>query len=277
LSNHWKLFLKKFNMDIEFYKYQGTGNDFILLDNRSNIYDKITSSQIKEICDRHFGVGADGLMLLNNKEGFDFEMIYYNADGKPGSMCGNGGRCMVRFASQMGIKKNEYNFLASDGVHKAEISLNKEVSLKMQDVNHVDFYIDHYLLNTGSPHYVKYVKDISHLDVVAEGSKIRYSKEFAEKGVNVNFVEIISDDEIFVRTYERGVENETLSCGTGVTASALISAHNEKGFNRVEVKTKGGNLSVEFDKMSDTQFTDIWLSGPVELVFMGKINFKTNV
>jgi len=264
-------------MDIEFYKYQGTGNDFILLDNRSNIYDKITSSQIKEICDRHFGVGADGLMLLNNKEGFDFEMIYYNADGKPGSMCGNGGRCMVRFASQMGIKKNEYNFLASDGVHKAEISLNKEVSLKMQDVNHVDFYIDHYLLNTGSPHYVKYVKDISHLDVVAEGSKIRYSKEFAEKGVNVNFVEIISDDEIFVRTYERGVENETLSCGTGVTASALISAHNEKGFNRVEVKTKGGNLSVEFDKMSDTQFTDIWLSGPVELVFMGKINFKTNV
>jgi diaminopimelate epimerase len=258
-------------MNIKFYKYQGTGNDFILLDNRQNIYDKITSSQIKKICDRHFGIGADGLMLLNKKEGYDFEMIYYNADGNTGTMCGNGGRCLVEFASKIGIKKKEYIFLACDGVHKAEIDFEREVSLKMQDVNDVDFHIDYYLLNTGSPHYVKYVRDLSDFDVVGEGHKIRYSKEFAEKGVNVNFVEILSDDRIFVRTYERGVENETLSCGTGVTASALISAHNDKGFNVVEVKTKGGNLTVEFEKISDTKFSDIWLSGPVELVFTGEI------
>ena len=261
-------------MNIQFYKYQGTGNDFVLLDNRNKIYDQLPASQIKQICDRHFGVGADGLMLLNNKEGFDFEMVYYNADGNFGSMCGNGGRCMIKFASHIGIKKNRYKFLASDGVHDAEIDLDGKVSLKMQNVNDVDFKIDHYVLNTGSPHFVKLVKNVADMDVVAEGRKIRYNKEFAEEGVNVNFIELLSDDEIFVRTYERGVENETLSCGTGVTASALISAHNDKGFNRVEVKTKGGKLDVEFEKMSDTAFADIWLSGPVDLVFTGEIQIK---
>lgn len=262
-------------MNIEFYKYQGTGNDFILLDNRKNIYDGITSSQVKELCDRHFGIGADGVMLLNTKEGYDFEMIYYNADGNAGSMCGNGGRCIVKFASILGIKKKEYTFLATDGAHVAEMDLDKEVSLKMQDVNNVEFLLNYYLLNTGSPHYVKNVKNVAGIDVVAEGRKIRNSKEFAVKGVNVNFVEIISDDEIFVRTYERGVEDETLSCGTGVTASALISAHNDKGFNRVEVKTPGGNLNVEFEKISDTEFINIWLSGPAELVFAGEVNLKS--
>jgi diaminopimelate epimerase len=238
------------------------------------MYDQLPAAQIKQICDRHFGVGADGLMLLNNKEGFDFEMLYYNADGNFGSMCGNGGRCMIKFASHIGIKKTKYKFLATDGIHEAEIDLDGKVSLKMQDVNDVDFKIDHYLLNTGSPHFVKFVKNVADMDVVVEGRKIRYNKEFAEKGVNVNFVELLSDDEIFVRTYERGVENETLSCGTGVTASALISAHNDKGFNRVEVKTKGGNLDVEFEKMSDTTFADIWLSGPVDLVFTGEVKIK---
>ncbi len=262
-------------MKIEFYKYQGTGNDFILLDNRQNIYNEITPEQVKQLCDRHFGIGSDGLMLLNNKEGYDFEMIYYNADGKEGSMCGNGGRCIVKFASMLGIKKKEYNFLATDGIHEAEIDFNKEVSLKMKDVNDVDFNLGNFLLDTGSPHYIKYVKDIKNIDVVAEGRKIRYSKEFAEKGVNVNFVEIMADDEIFVRTYERGVEDETLSCGTGVTASALVSAHNEKGFNRVEVKTIGGSLCVEFEKMSEKEFVNVWLRGPAELVFSGEINLKS--
>ena len=181
---------------------------------------------------------------------------------------------MIKFASHIGIKKNRYKFLASDGVHEAEVDLDGKVSLKMQNVNDVDFKIDHYVLNTGSPHFVKLVKNVADMDVVAEGRKIRYNKEFAEKGVNVNFIELLSDDEIFVRTYERGVENETLSCGTGVTASALISAHNDKGFNRVEVKTKGGKLDVEFEKMSDTAFADIWLSGPVNLVFTGEIQIK---
>lgn len=261
-------------MNIEFYKYQGTGNDFILLDNREKMYDALSTEQVKWLCDRHFGIGADGLMLLNIKEGYDFEMIYFNSDGNPGSMCGNGGRCMVEFASKMGIKKKEYNFLATDGAHQAEIDLEKRVSLKMQDVKKVEFSLDHYVLDTGSPHYVKYVKDVAAVNVVEEGGRIRRSKEFAEKGINVNFVEIVSDDQIYVRTYERGVENETLSCGTGVTASALITAHNDIGFNTVEVKTKGGNLSVEFEKKSETEFTDIWLSGPVDLVFSGKIIVK---
>ena len=263
-------------MNIEFYKYQGAGNDFIVLDNREHIYDHITSENVRQLCKRNFGIGADGLMLLNNKEGFDFEMVYFNADGNLGSMCGNGGRCIVKFASKMGIKKKDYHFLATDGPHEAEIDLNKQVSLKMQDVKNVEFFLDHYVLNTGSPHYVQYVNDIADLDVAGEGRKIRYSKQFAENGINVNFVEVISDDEIFVRTYERGVEDETLSCGTGVTASALISAHNDIGFNRVEVKTKGGNLNVEFEKISDTEFADIWLSGPAELVFSGEFILKSD-
>ncbi|MEP6627523.1 MAG: diaminopimelate epimerase [Ginsengibacter sp.] len=261
-------------MKIEFYKYQGTGNDFILLDNRGGTYTTITNEQVKFLCDRHFGIGADGLMLLNNKEGYDFEMIYYNSDGKPGSMCGNGGRCIVKFAWMLGIKKKEYRFLATDGAHEAEVDLEKEVSLKMSDVTDVDFALNSFLLNTGSPHYVVYVKDVQAVDVVGEGRKIRNSKDFVEEGVNVNFVQIISDDEIYVRTYERGVEDETLSCGTGVTASALVSAHNDKGFNRVEVKTIGGRLNVEFEKNSETEFTNIWLSGPALQVFSGTINLN---
>lgn len=261
-------------MKIKFEKYQGAGNDFILLDNSDNAYTKITTEQVKRMCNRHFGVGADGLMLLNKKDGVDFEMVYFNADGNEGSMCGNGGRCIVQFASMLGIKKNEYVFSATDGIHKAEIDLDKEVSLKMNDVNKVQFSLDHYILNTGSPHYVQFVKGLENFDVVEEGRKIRYSKQFAEKGINVNFVETLHDDEIFVRTYERGVENETLSCGTGVTASALIAAHNDNGFNRVEVKTIGGNLSVEFDKKSETEFKNIWLCGPATFVFSGEISLK---
>jgi len=257
-------------MKIKFYKYQGAGNDFIIVDNREKAGDKLTTEQINKMCDRHFGIGADGLMLLNEKEGFDFEMTYFNADGNLGSMCGNGGRCIVQFASNMGIKKNEYIFSASDGTHKAKVDLDKQVSLEMKDVPGVEFSLDHYVLNTGSPHYVKFVTGIEDLDVVSEGRKIRNSKQFAKEGINVNFIETIDDDHIFVRTYERGVEDETLSCGTGVTASALIAAHNENGFNRVEVKSKGGNLSVEFDKISNTKFTNIWLSGPATFVFSGE-------
>ncbi|MGN6249412.1 MAG: diaminopimelate epimerase [Ginsengibacter sp.] len=261
-------------MKIKFYKYQGAGNDFILIDNREKISHEFTVQHIKKMCDRHFGIGADGLMLLNNKEGFDFEMIYFNADGNEGSMCGNGGRCIVQFASNMGIKKNEYKFSATDGVHEAKIDLNKEVSLKMNDVTDVDFSMDHFVLDTGSPHYVKFVGDVQDLNVVSDGSKIRNSREFSEKGINVNFVQTLDDDHIFVRTYERGVEDETLSCGTGVTASALMAAHNDNGFNHVEVRTKGGHLSVEFDKISDSEFRNIWLSGPATFVFSGEYEIK---
>lgn len=263
-------------MKIKFYKYQGVGNDFILIDNREGVADKLTVQQISKMCDRHFGIGADGLMFLNEKEGFDFEMMYYNADGHQGSMCGNGGRCIVKFAFNLGIKKNEFIFSAVDGVHKAKIDLDKKVSLQMNDVSGVDFSLDHYVLDTGSPHYVKFVSVVDEVNVVADGRKIRNSKEFAEKGINVNFVQHMHDDHIFVRTYERGVEDETLSCGTGVTASALIAAHNENGFNHVDVKTKGGNLSVEFDKISDTKFKNIWLSGPADFVFTGEYEINSS-
>lgn len=261
-------------MNIEFYKYQGTGNDFILLDNRGNSFDEITAREINFMCHRRFGIGADGLMLLNMKEGYDFEMKYFNADGNPSSMCGNGGRCLIKFASMLGIKKKKYHFIAVDGEHEGEIDLSGEVRLKMQDVNEMEFVYSHYILNTGSPHYVKNVPELDEVNVVEEGRKIRNSKEFEKEGINVNFVQVINDDTIFVRTYERGVEDETLSCGTGVTASALISAHNDNGFNRVEVKTSGGRLSVEFDKTGEKEFQNIWLCGPAEFVYKGEIELN---
>lgn len=260
---------------MEFYKYHGTGNDFILLDNRKNIYSGITAAQVNFLCHRRFGIGADGLMMLSEKTGFDFEMTYFNSDGKTGSMCGNGGRCIVKFASMLGIKKTHYKFYAADGEHEAEIDLNGDVRLKMKDVDNVEFSYTYYVLNTGSPHYVKSVPHVNQLDIVAAGREIRNSKEFASEGINVDFVETINDDTIYVRTYERGVEDETYSCGTGVTAAALISAHNDNGFNRVEVKTRGGKLSVEFEKISDKKFENIWLCGAAEMVFKGEI--KVNI
>jgi diaminopimelate epimerase len=262
-------------MKIEFHKYQGTGNDFILLDNRENIYSNISTKQINFLCHRRFGVGADGLMMLNSKPGFDFEMIYFNADGKQGSMCGNGGRCIIKFASMLGIKKTKYLFSAFDGPHEGEIDFNGEIRLKMHDVKGVEYSYTHFILNTGSPHYVKSVPDVMQVNVVHDGREIRYSKEFQEEGINVDFVEVLGDDTIYVRTYERGVEDETLSCGTGVTASALISAHNDNGFNRVEVKTNGGKLSVEFEKISDQEFHNIWLCGPAEFVYKGETNLNS--
>ncbi|HRI25707.1 MAG TPA: diaminopimelate epimerase [Ferruginibacter sp.] len=258
-------------MKIEFYKYQGTGNDFVILDNRDEMYSQLTHGEVKLLCDRRFGIGADGLMMLNTKKFFDFEMIYYNADGNPSTMCGNGGRCLVKFAHLIGIHKNTYHFTAVDGKHEAEIDMQGEVRLKMQDVYSVDYHNGHMIVNTGSPHFVKFANDVENIDVFETGRDIRYSKEFRNEGINVNFVETTDEDGIFVRTYERGVENETLSCGTGVTASALMSAHNDKGFNRVEVKTPGGRLSVEFEKIDDHHFENIWLCGPAELVYKGEI------
>ena len=262
-------------MKIEFYKYQGTGNDFILLDNRTNIYN-LTQKQVAFMCDRHLGIGADGLMLLNLKEGFDFEMKYYNANGAEGSMCGNGGRCMIKFANKIGIRKSKYDFVAADGEHRADIDMNDLVHLKMKNVNFIEVHSNYFILNTGSPHYVKPIRDVAEMDVKTGGRMIRYSKDFEKDGINVNFIETMDGgDRIYVRTYERGVEDETLSCGTGVTASALVSAHNDNGFNRVEVKTPGGNLSVEFDKLDENNFENIFLIGPAEFVFKGEIEITS--
>lgn len=260
-------------MKIEFYKYHGTGNDFIILDNYNHTAPALTTRQIKHLCNRHFGIGADGLMMLSKKDGYDFEMVYYNADGNQSSMCGNGGRCLVKFAHHMGIHKSMYIFIATDGEHEAEIDSDGTVSLRMLDVNQVEYHTHHAIVNTGSPHFVKFTENVDSIPVVSSGREIRYGHLFAKQGINVNFVETVDNNTIFVRTYERGVEDETLSCGTGVTAAALLAAHNETGFNNVTVKTKGGHLSVEFIKVDDQHFKDIWLCGPAAFVFKGEIEF----
>ncbi len=259
-------------MKLNFYKYHGTGNDFIIIDNRnSNI--KLNTEQVNKLCSRRFGIGADGLMLMSNHTTFDFEMMYYNADGNIGSMCGNGGRCMIQFAFDRGLHKSEYLFTAVDGEHKATIENNGWIDLKMKDVDSVEIssFTD-FILDTGSPHYVKPADDVKNIDIVKAGREIRYSRRFADDGININFAELEEDGSIYVRTYERGVEDETLSCGTGVTASALVFAHNDNGFNRVNIKTPGGYLAVEFDKTSETSFKNIWLCGPAVFVFKGEVD-----
>ena len=244
----------------------------MIIDNRNGHDLKLSLEQIKKLCDRKFGIGADGLMLLNEKPGFDFEMVYFNSDGRVGTMCGNGGRCLIKFAESIGIQKETYKFIAMDGEHEARIDTNGIIYLKMNDVDMLVSHHGDYLVDTGSPHYVKLVPQLATLDVVKKGREIRYSREFEKEGVNVNFVEQLDEpDKIFVRTYERGVENETLSCGTGVTAAALVCYHNENGFNEVEVKTLGGRLYVEFDRVDDGKFRNIWLCGPAERVFAGTI------
>jgi diaminopimelate epimerase len=259
-------------MTLPFSKYQGTGNDFIIISNTDNVI-QLTNEQVKFLCDRKFGVGADGLMLLQTASGYHFEMKYYNSDGNEGSMCGNGGRCLVQFAKDNGIFADKYKFIAIDGEHEASFGNKNWVELKMKNVDELETKRHGaVVLNTGSPHYIQAVDDVLSTNVVQEGKAIRYSKEFSEKGINVNFVQPIDENTIMVRTYERGVEDETLSCGTGVTASALVFAHNDNGFNRVEVKTLGGYLAVEFNKISDTSFNNIWLCGPATFVFKGSID-----
>ena len=262
-------------MHVEFFKYQGTGNDFVILDNRNGKYSNLTKAQIKAICDRRFGIGADGLMLLNPHKEYDFEMKYYNADGRESSMCGNGGRCLVKFAQDSGIMRNNYKFLAVDGEHEASVNMDGMVSLKMHDVENIEYRRGHFILNTGSPHYVELTDNVRHIDVLHKGREIRYSPEFEKEGINVNFVEQDEEaDKIFVRTYERGVEDETFSCGTGVTAAALVCYHNENGYNDVAVKTLGGNLTVEFDRLDEDRYVNIWPCGPADKVFEGKVEIR---
>jgi diaminopimelate epimerase len=257
-------------MQLECFKYQGTGNDFVLIDNREKTI-SLTTEQIKWLCNRRFGIGADGLMLLELEPGVDFKMVYFNSDGNESSMCGNGGRCITAFAKRLGIISSDAKFLAIDGVHEAKIN-NEIVSLKMNDVREVEVGEDYFYLNTGSPHYVKFVFGLEKLDVFTEGKKIRYNDRFSKEGTNVNFIEK-KGNELFVRTYERGVEDETLSCGTGVTAAALVAAYKGQSTdkNNCAIKTLGGNLNVKFDKVLESTFYNIWLEGPATFVF------KTNI
>jgi diaminopimelate epimerase len=250
-----------------FNKYQGTGNDFVIIDNRNKAFDPDNSALINKLCDRRFGIGADGLILISENHQHDFEMKYFNSDGKEGSMCGNGGRCSSAFAIKSGIAGKELSFKAIDGVHKARLD-NGIIRLSMNDVQKPQQVSGNYFINTGSPHYVLFRKNIDQTDVNIEGKKIRWSEDFAPDGTNVNFVEI-NDKEIYVRTFERGVEEETLSCGTGVTASAIasvLSGHFDT--NPVKVRTKGGDLEVAF-KVSGDVISEIWLSGPATFVYEG--------
>lgn len=256
-------------MIIAFNKYQGTGNDFIIIDNRNNIFNPDNSKLINRLCDRKFGIGADGLILINRSMEFDFEMVYFNADGLEGTMCGNGGRCTADFALKNGIAGSEMKFSAIDGIHFAT-SEGELIRLKMNDVNETRLVKGNYFLNTGSPHYVIFTAGLDKLDVYSEGKKIRWSEDFIPGGTNVNYVEAEANG-LYVRTFERGVEDETLSCGTGVTASAIasvLSGHFVRG--PVNIRTKGGNLKVEFD-ITGNKVSNIWLCGPATFVFEGKI------
>ncbi|MGA0558369.1 diaminopimelate epimerase [Larkinella sp. VNQ87] len=255
---------------MSFYKYQGTGNDFILIDDRDESF-PVSQERIAHLCHRRFGVGADGLILLQNHPEYDFRMVYFNADGAEGSMCGNGGRCIVRFAHDLGLFEKQTRFLAVDGEHEAVVD-GGEVSLKMNEIAGIEQHPDYTFLNTGSPHYVKIVEDVEAMDVVAEGRPVRYSERFAPGGTNANFIEPIGDNTLFVRTYERGVEEETYSCGTGVTASALV-AHRQLGMQSpVSIQTLGGNLRVSFRTRDDGSFTDLYLIGPAVRVYSGAVD-----
>jgi len=273
---------------MKFWKYQGAGNDFIMLDQRVQHWISRADTQlIKQLCDRRFGIGADGLILLQNQAGYDFEMVYFNADGRESTMCGNGGRCIAAFAQHLGIAAGQCRFMAIDGAHEAAMSPlpNQKafdaglwVELKMTDVQSVEKQGDAYILNTGSPHYVRFVETLENLDMVAEGRAIRYSEQWKKQGINVNLVCAKGKQEnrvsLAIRTYERGVEDETLACGTGVTAAAIASFLHDGGSAaevEIPVHAQGGDLSVRFHANGDGTFSNIWLNGPAERVFEGEI------
>lgn len=259
-------------MVVQFSKYQGTGNDFVLLNNLDGAYNQLTIDQISFLCDRRFGVGADGLIKINSSLNSPFEVDYYNPDGSK-SFCGNGARCAVAFAKTLGLDVANTSFNAFDGLHSASLN-NEEVSLAMSDVEEIERIDKDYLLYTGSPHYVMFVEDLLSSDVVSIGKSIRYSDRFKDEGVNVNLVEVKGKNKLEVLTYERGVEDETLSCGTGVTAVSMSYAYREGliGNNIIDIKVKGGDLKVAFNQVSKGVFKEVRLIGPAKFVFLGEIN-----
>jgi diaminopimelate epimerase len=256
-------------MNFTFYKYEGTGNDFVMIDNRTKTFPKENTDGVSKICDRHFGIGADGLILLENDENADFKMVYYNADGNESSMCGNGGRCIVAFAKKLGIIENTTTFNAIDGMHEASIQ-DHIVSLKMIDVDTIDIQDSFIFLDTGSPHHIELVTDLENYPVYEKGKQIRNEK-YGAAGSNVNFVEAIAENSFRIRTYERGVEDETLACGTGVTAAAIaMHKSNATKSNHIKLAVEGGALEVTFD-VEGTAYRNVILSGPATFVFKGTI------
>ncbi len=265
-------------MQLEFYKYQGTGNDFVMVDNRSEFFPKENIQLIANLCDRSFGIGGDGLILLENDAiasdlavTTDFKMVYYNSDGNQSSMCGNGGRCLVAFAKKLNIIENETTFIATDGLHHATIGDDGLVSLQMIDVDQVKVSLDYVFLNTGSPHHVQLVDDLENYNIRENGAAIRYGDLYGKTGSNINFVKQIDDTTFSLRTYERGVEDETLSCGTGATAVAIaMNVLGKTNASEIDLNVEGGKLVVSFDKKEE-QFTNVFLKGPAEFVFKGTI------
>jgi diaminopimelate epimerase len=260
-------------MHLQFFKYQGAGNDFVMIDNRNSIFDPKNNQMIARLCDRRFGIGADGLILLQNEEGYDFRMLYYNSDGFEASMCGNGARCIVNFARRLGIISEKAIFLAADGKHTAHVGPDGQVDLHMTDVENVSVFSDGFLINTGVPHFIQFVDDLSPIDVNEQGRLLRFDERFQPAGANVNFVKQ-TENQLTVHTYERGVECETLACGTGVTAAAIAAAYRDKkDKGEFSISAKGGNLSVRFEVENDRYF-NVWLKGPADLVFDGSIKIE---
>ncbi|WP_439183484.1 diaminopimelate epimerase [Carboxylicivirga taeanensis] len=258
---------------IKFHKYQGAGNDFVIIDNRQKLFDGDRHDIVQNLCDRRFGIGGDGLMLLESHPSLDFTMRYFNSDGKEASMCGNGGRCIAAFAVHIGAvsNPNDFTFMAIDGEHRASYS-DGIVNLKMIDVEEIHTSSEYTFLNTGSPHHVSFVDDVDAVNVYEEGQKIRYSDHYAPDGTNVNFVHFKEGNQIKVRTYERGVEDETLACGTGVVACSLAAHIKKPDYNEFAIEVLGGNLKVSFSATAEGGYKNIWLEGPATFVFEGFID-----
>ncbi len=253
-------------MSIPFFKYQGTGNDFILIDNRNGDFDATNLDLVKRLCDRKFGVGSDGLILIQEAQSVDFEMVFFNPDGSQ-SLCGNGSRCAVMYARDLGIIQAGATFMTIDGPFNALIT-GSQIVLEMKDINLLEFIGNDIFIHNGSPHYLMFATNVSKINVYEQARQIRYSERFKTKGTNVNFVEVLSGHEIFTRTYERGVENETLSCGTGVVAASIAASLHHVA-SPVNVKTPGGDLRVEYEQVDEGVFTSIKLIGPAGIVFEG--------
>ena len=255
-------------MQLTFSKYQGAGNDFIIIDDRDKQF-PVSAKLINKLCDRHFGIGADGLMLLSNAPEGDFLMRYFNSDGNESTMCGNGGRCIAHFARKLGIIETSTIFMGIDGEHHAELTDKDYVKLKMKDVDEIETIDDNYFIDTGSPHYVSFVRDVDAIDVSREGKLIRQSVNISKGGTNVNFVQVLEKDTLRIRTFERGVEAETLACGTGAVASSIAyTLYFEVDRTRIRLLAPGGELFVSYQKESD-MFKEIWLEGPAKHVFDG--------
>jgi diaminopimelate epimerase len=264
-------------MQLEFYKYQGTGNDFVMIDNRSKTFPKENTELVAHLCNRRFGIGADGLILLETDTETDFRMVYYNSDGNLSSMCGNGGRCLVAFAKKLNLIQKETTFVATDGLHYATVADDGIVSLQMIDVASIKNTSEYSYLNTGSPHHVQLVDNLEQYNVKENGAAIRYGNLYGKEGSNINFVKKINENTFSLRTYERGVEDETLACGTGATAVAIaMNAIGQTDLNVINLNVEGGKLTVSFEK-GNGKYTNVFLKGPAEFVFKGTIAIQSSL